>query len=210
MDTTKEAGFWDGLKRRWRKWRGKGDFEGPTLSEDQVVKRFAEDMVEGVLWPLSAPFMRQVVLEANKANLPHTYLPYVFWILVENRQRLPRMHPKELEALKIGLDIVKSQGDMPNYRPALAIPPPELETAVDDVLSNLARWSLVGMGSQMLKGYTEALKKWTGQMARAVGESLPADKAGMYLRMLFETYLQKQPAHFLDGMLLERAIKLIR
>ena len=159
------------------------------------------------MWPQTTAFLRQVVLEANKAKLPHIYLPYVFWNLAQNRKGWPNMHPKAAKGLRTAVDLVKSQGDMPNYKSALSLPPPELEAAVDRTIQGLAMWTLNGMSPTLLKGYATLLKKWGAQMARAVGETLPADKAGMYLKLLFEEYLRKQPAHFLDGMLLERVVQ---
>lgn len=202
----KEAGLKDSLKKLWEKWWGKGQPESPVLGEDEIVFAFAEDLVTEVLWPITTSTLRQVVIEANKAGLPHEYLPYVFWILVENKNRWPRMHPKEKEALQIALQLVISQGEMPNYRPAMSLPPSEMEPAVDQVVGGLAKWALIHMGSHVAKGYSSLLSHWANRMARATGDTLPVGKAGMYLRLLFETYLREKPRHFLDGVLLERVI----
>lgn len=202
----KNAGAWDGLKRRWKKWKGKRKFTGPTPSEDQVVDHFADDFVEHVLWPSSTSFLRQVVLEANKAGIPSQYLPYVFWALVDGRKWWPNMHPMMVKGLRIALSLVRSQGDMPNYRGALSTPPPEMHTALDQTIKGLAMWTLNGWAPSLIGGYTKMLKKWERQMVRAVGDSLPSDKAMAYLKVLFEGYLRKQPGRFLDGMLLERVV----
>lgn len=206
MDTTKQAGLWDALKRLWSKWRGQGEFQGPTPTEDQVVDSFARDMAEKILWPQANELIKQVVLEANKAGLPHNYLPYVFWLLVEQYRSWPEMHPKASGALKLARDLAVSQMVVPNYRPALSIPPSEYEPAVDQVMKGLGMWALRDMGNALLRGYASTLKKWERLMARAVGDTLPADKAGIYLKTLFEAYLARQPGQFLDGMLLERVV----
>jgi hypothetical protein len=206
MDTTKQAGLWDGIKRLWRKWRGKGDYQGPTPTEDQVVDSFAEDFLTKKVWPQGNQFIKQVVLEANKAGLPHDYLPYVFWMLVEGRKHWPQMDPESAKALRLARDLAMSQGLMPNYRPAMRMPPPELEATVDRVLRGLGFWVLKDMGSALLRDYAASLQKWQGLMAKVVGDTLPAEKAAIYLKMLFETYLKRRPGHFLDGMLLERVV----
>ena len=207
MNATKQAGLWDRIKR-W--WRGTGspkrDFAGPTPSEDQVVSDFAEDFVQRVLWAQTTPFLRQVVLEANKAGLPHRYLPYVFMVLDLSYQDWPDMSPSMTRGLKIAVDLLRTQGELPNYRPALSLPPPEFEDAVDRVVQGLGLWSVTGLSAALIRGYASMLKKWSNQMARAVKDTLPADKAGMYLKLLFEEYLRQSPRHFLDGLLLERVL----
>lgn len=203
MDTTKQAGLWDKIKRLWR---GKRDYEGPTYTEDQVVDKFAEDYVQQYVYPKSPEILRQIVVEANKAGLPHVYLPYVFWLIVEARNEWPDMHPKQAKALQIAEDLVMTQGDMPNYRPAVTLPEPEYEVAVDQVVRQTAMWALGALSASLLRGYAAALKKWAPVMVGAAGGDLSDKEASAYLRMLFEIYLEKRPHQFLDGDLLERVV----
>jgi hypothetical protein len=206
MGKTKRAGVWGKLRGLWKKWRGRRDYKGPTLSEDQVVDKFAEDLVKNVLWPLSPLILRQFVEEANKVGLPHKHLPYVFWLWVDQRSDWPSMHKGSAKALRFARDLVMSQGDMPNYRPATSPPPVEYEMPIDQILIRVGNWAYGKMRGAFARGLADRLQKWTPAMARATAATLPADKAGLYLQALFESYLEKRPEHFLDGYHLEQIV----
>lgn len=203
MDTHKQAGLWDSVKRLWRKWTGGEEYSGPTSTEDQVLDGFVEDLVEKGIWPLSPVILRKFVEEANKAGVPSEYMPYVFWLWNDKRTSWPQMAPRSVLALKIARDIVASQGDMPNYLAYMSMPPPEMEPAVDQVLERLGFWASGGMLGQIVRVFSATLTKWTPAMERAVGDTLPLGKSMVYLTVLFKDSLRRSSAQFVDGTILD-------
>jgi len=206
MDTQKQAGLWGKVKDLWRKWTGGQEYQGPSASEDQVLDAFADDFVRNFLWTLGPIVIRQAVVEGNKAGIPPEYMPYLFWLWNEGRSSWPEMAADKYLGLKVAKDLTKAQRSMPNYRPVLKIPPPELEPQIDKALSSLALWAATKMLILLMEGYDKFLGKWTPAMARAVGPTLPKNKAGIYLQLFFEDSVRRQSGQFLSGALLDDVI----
>ncbi|MHC4780880.1 MAG: hypothetical protein ACYTFG_20100 [Planctomycetota bacterium] len=203
-----QAGLWDGLKRLWRKWTGKAEYTGPTRTEDEVVDAFAEDFVENVMWPMTTEILRQIVIAADQAGLKREALPYLLFVWNRSEKEWPRMPVLQKVLIRWARNLVRSQGEMPNYQAEHYLPPPSDEAKIDQALLAFGFW-LAGKGrAQLIRGYSKKLSKWAPAMLRS-RPSLPANKASIYLQSLFQTYLKKDPRRFLDGDLLWQIVDLM-
>jgi hypothetical protein len=201
--------MWDRVKKLVKRWTGKSEYAGPTRSEDDVVKAFAEDFVEKVMWPMSSEIVNQLISAGKRAGLRSEHLPYLFSVWNGGAGGWPRVARDVKEWLQWSSRFVISQGDMPNYQ---GIPgemlDSEEEWRIDQAIQEFGTWLASKGHAALLRGYWDKLKKWAREMHRA-RPSLPGDKAWMYLQALFQNYLKRAPGMFLDGYYLEPLVKLL-
>lgn len=193
--------LWGSLKRLWRRWTG-GLYAGPTLSENQVTDKVAEDLVSAIE-KMGKVIVRQVIIEANKVGLPPSSYPYLFWVLLRDRSGWPKMHKINKRGLGFLQTVLSETGEEPSFQGAFPLPPAGKEALIDKALDALGLWAAAGLGLKILKVYHKSLSKWEGAMQKATADRLPPDKARTYLKVLFETQVERNPAQFYKGYLID-------
>jgi len=107
--------------------------------ETKVVARAVDDFVEDLLKRGNA-IIRQAAYEANKAGLPVEGIPYFYFLLDEQSENWPQMHPMKRQGLDLVASILKESGKMPPYSRVMSILPPSSERSVHLALDNLGTW----------------------------------------------------------------------
>jgi hypothetical protein len=195
--------LWDTLKKHWHKWTGSPTYRGPSLSEDQIVDKVADEVGSAIEKQGNA-VVRQIVIEANKAKVPPAALPYTFWLITSARKHWPEMSKLKGAGLSFARDIMAETGVTPLYRDAMALPPAEQEGAIDQAVNKVAFWAASSLALEIHKVYRKALVKWERPMQKATEGQLPPDKALPYLKRLFEAHVERNPARFVTGDLIDQ------
>jgi hypothetical protein len=172
----------------------------PESKEQQLLGRFLRAFERVVLKQGSA-FVRQVAVEADNAGVPLEWLPYVFFVIREQRRDWPPMGAGAERALGVGRDIMEASGSTPSYREILGVPPSEIESALDAALQRLATWCLSTLAISIGKGFADLLKKYARPIEK-LREDIPKGKGTTYLRAVATQALNDNPTRFPNGLLL--------
>jgi hypothetical protein len=194
--------LWDALKKKWRQWT-RQEYPGPALTEAQIIEKMAADLAQRLVQH-GKPFVRQTVVEASNAGVAPEHWQYVFWLIATSPEHWPALSDDMKKALRFGRDVMRAARVTPNYRSGLELPPGEAEVAVDRAVKGIAFWTASAMTSSILGFYSKALKKWERPMQSATAGRLPKDKALVYMKVLFEAELERDPSRFEHGGLLDQ------
>ena len=195
--------LWDSLQKMWRGW-ARSEFYGPSPTEDEVVEKIAEDFAT-VIEAQGKPFVRQVVIEANKAGLPKSSWQYLFHAIAGDPAGWPQMPDVLRNALLFGRQVMSRAGVTPNYRDGLDVPLENLEGQIDQAIKGVAFWVAKEMVGTLHKAYLKLLQKWRRAMRAATKDTrLPDDKVLPWAKQLFEAQVERNPMQFRLGNLLDQ------
>jgi len=172
----------------------------PETEENKLLARIMKDF-EAVVLKQGKAFVRQVAIESDKAGVPMEWLPYIFFLLKEQRKNWPDMPKKQERALAVGRDIMDAAGDTPPYHAALRLPPSEIEEAVDTAFQNLALWCQTILASTIGQGLVKIFKKYAKAIEK-LRPDVPKRRGPIYLRAAVMLALETRPTQFPHGLLL--------
>jgi len=159
--------------------------------EEKVLAALGEDFTNAIL--AHAPTIQQALIEiANKNGLESEYLPYLYYVLFEQKPNWPRMSKQDTSAvytmLKVMIDAIK----VPRYMSALQIPSTlGSENAVNTTIQKFALWGRSRFASILLREYMKLLKKYSRAWAKA-SPATPKGKALSVLDYIFKDSLRSK------------------
>ena len=154
-------------------------------------------------------FVRQVIIETDKAGLPRSARQYVFYVIMDQYNNWPAMSVVRKSALSTGRRIMTLAGDTPEYKDGLTLPDPEDEEKVEKAIIAVAHWCASWMTGSLLGAYSKMLEKYEHYAWKISPESEVSIPEADYVYMdaLFRTALEN-PGVIIAGNLIQEVLDL--
>ena len=154
------------------------------LEEEKVLAALGKDFEDFIL-AQAKPITNALIESANKAGLPSEYLPYLIYLLFEQKSGWPRMGKSSVDAISTMLKILIESGNTPRYRKALQMPSGSEEFLVDEAIKKFAGWGLTRFAASLLQEYMRLLKRYSREWAKA-SPATPRKKSMAVLDYIFK------------------------
>lgn len=181
---------------------------GGARPELKIFKAMAKDF-GGKLKGQGKAVVRKVTTVSNQAGLPPEYLPYVFFVLVEQVQNWPEMMPEQAKALRLGRLLMVEGSAVPNYRGQVQLPPSELEEAVGEILKRVGFWVQSKLSAELVGEYQKLLQQNMSKIKGILKDRVAPDKIPQVADGSFRLLVSEHPEWFTGGKRLQSTFDLI-
>lgn len=178
-----------------------------VLDEEGLVKSIGADMMP-IIKTTASSTVREIILTGNKRGVPLAQMPYLFWAL-DNQQSLPDLGNLQ-PYYQLMIDMMDRTGVMPDYQKKFSLPDDSgVDSAVDAVALDMAKWALRTMLPALSAGYVRVLGSHVSKVHEVTQGRVPVKNGPAYLNTLFRQILNMRSIWFEDGELLRRVMRLL-
>ncbi len=149
---------------------------------------------------------RQIALEAQKAGIPASVMPYLYALLDGGSANWPPMTEDQKKGIVLAIDLLKQSGHKTKIK-LNALPGLEYEKALDEVLLKLGTWGQTKLLGEFIREYASVLKSYRDEI-RKIHPEIPRGSEEAILSAYIQQALKKRPFSYQFGHLLKKAIEL--